>query len=281
MHTVALSGATPRPEDRACGVSASIAHAKLVAHTFDYMITEEELQCDTEKMLSLCSSAKLSFDDCLYMRNTANPEERAVIENDVYVQRSMFVHGVFAVLQITKLFGGKNDDYAIAKLLNKLFEAQPQAAWRDKLDRARIQGWQDKLASPEVSDPAQRLRTLRDKHFAHADKGTPSLDGELRSFWTDMPILLDLADEIAGAVSVDVCGQYYYHVLPESTRASSVLKRLSIHLERRHLDLVSRDEVQNLLMELPESFRIERALDRIVQFRDQKEKEFSELHEKR
>jgi len=238
------------------------------------MMTKEELREDTGKMLSLWMSAQLAFDDYKYLRNPDTEIERAVVEHDPYIQRSTYIQGVFCVLQLSKIFGGKNDDFSLRKLLNKLLNEHRGSPWSDKLALTTIKEWIAELEADPIAQSAKRLSDMRDKHFAHSDRNAPPIEDLITSFWTDAPILLAFADRVVGHISLEVCEQYYYTYGPSTAQASDILKRLTIHLQHRHLSPVSREDILGVVNTLPASFPVEEAIHRVARYRDELEQQF-------
>ena len=61
MHTVALSAASPRPDYRACGLSASIAHAKCAALPLVSLVVKGKELIPLEAMIHKLSIEDLGF----------------------------------------------------------------------------------------------------------------------------------------------------------------------------------------------------------------------------
>ena len=84
------------------------------------MKTIEELSVEINQMLSIWYSAKTYFNDNIYLLNPDTAEERDIVLNDLFLLRAKYSASVMTVLEMHKLFGGKNDDFTFEKLFNKL-----------------------------------------------------------------------------------------------------------------------------------------------------------------
>jgi hypothetical protein len=196
------------------------------------MKTLSELKKEIDRMLSISYSAELYFNDNMYLLNPDTKEEQVVAQNDLFIRRARYALGVMSILQINKLFGGKNDHFSLRKLLNTLLNNHRSSEWKEKIAVDLIKEWQAKLEELPMVECIKKINGLRNNYYAHSDRQPEALE-RLIVHTEEMKMLLKFCNEVLLKISVDVFNQYKYSVISDTQKASGILKRLSVHVVKK------------------------------------------------
>ncbi|MDP2385195.1 MAG: hypothetical protein Q8M29_02375 [Bacteroidota bacterium] len=73
------------------------------------------------------------------------------------------------VLQVC-ILSDKTEHYSIPKLLNKMVENYKTAEWGGKVNKNELNEYLDLLNATEFVNEIERIKGVRDKHYAHLDR---------------------------------------------------------------------------------------------------------------
>ena len=196
------------------------------------MKTLVELKEEIERMISISYTAEIYFNDNMYLLNPETTEEKVVAANDLFIKRARYALGVMSVIQINKLFGGDNDDFSLKKFLSKLLNNHINSEWKDKISVDLIREWQSKLIEPKMVDAIKKVKGLRDQYYAHSDRNPEEFE-KLIIKSEEMKNLLQFSNEVLLRISTDVFNQYRYAIVSDTDKASGILKRLSVYVDKK------------------------------------------------
>jgi hypothetical protein len=183
-------------------------------------------------MISIWFSAETYFNDNLYLSNPETPEEKFVVQNDLFIMRTRYMLGVMTVLQINKLFGGKNDDFSFKKFLDALLNSHEDSEWKDKISIELIKEWKKQLNEQIITNCIKKVNVLRNQYFAHSDRNPEPFENLIMKS-EEMKELLKFCEDILLKISVDVFKQYYHTETADAEKANGILKRLSVHVIKK------------------------------------------------
>ena len=155
--------------------------------TFDIIITAQQYLFDSRTILLLDTD-----------------EEDHIISPNKFMTRAYEAFWYLSVIDAHKLFGGKNDDYRIQKLINYLRDTHRNSEWKDRISLKEINSLESKLKEPEVVTKTELLNELRNQHYAHKQKSPNRYSTQIELYFEGVDFLLTVAENVCDEVNKKV-----------------------------------------------------------------------------
>ena len=164
-------------------------------------MTKSELKKYLERTLDIIRTAKQYVYDsqCILLLDTAEKDE--VIRPNKFMYRTYVALWTLAIIDTHKLFGGRNDDSRLQKLIYYLMDAYRNSDWREDITLEEIKILEAKLADPKVVAAAELLKELRSQHYAHKQRTPKRHETEVGLDFKGADFLLNVAEGLCDTIN--------------------------------------------------------------------------------
>jgi len=190
------------------------------------MKTVEELHSHLRDIFTILYRAVLFYRDAYYLNNPDSIEETVIANSSSFIKRTRYAYWFVAVIELCKLFGKKNDNFSLYKLLNILCNNFKSSEWYSIQNLQTIKDLQGKINSTEIQTLINNLHGIRDKYYAHSDKNPEKSLEEYTPEFLEVDKLIELSKQIITRIALDLCNIQFIIEHPGKRRASNILEDL-------------------------------------------------------
>ena len=147
--------------------------------TIQIILDAKELMNDSYKMLMVDSSEKFSL-----------------IKRNKFLNRVRTSFWKLAIIELTKLYGSSMDHFRLDELINEMIVNYCSAEWATNISTDELKILQDYLNSDEIKVRTEKLRNMRNQHYAHTDKAPKNNIHDIKFYFLDFAFLLRNAELI-------------------------------------------------------------------------------------
>lgn len=161
----------------------------------------EKINEDFQEIRNLVLIINWRFNTILFIKSDGAEEVTQNYEIFTHIYNSMYIS---IVLDLCKLFS-KNEDYSFNKFLQKLERHSDEIEWNHKPDENLLKGLLSELKKELETPIIKKLKTARDKFYAHLDRNRPS---DLQIFPEEIEILMYAAQGLVNRIYGPLFGQF-------------------------------------------------------------------------
>lgn len=172
-------------------------------------MTIDEIKIKLNKTISILNDSKILERDSYKIITTDSSEKFTIIDNNDFLKNITLSLWKLSIIELHKLFGGKNDNFKISKLLTDILETQEKSEWCDLITKIELENLQKKMESLETIKNIENLKYIRDKYYAHSDENPKKSIYEIKYFHESSNYLIQLADNILEQLMVKLIDKNY------------------------------------------------------------------------
>lgn len=203
----------------------------------DTMRINKELKDKLDKIIEIISDAKVLVNDSYFMLVTDTSEKFTLVSRDKFLRRVQLSFWKLAIIELTKLFGSKKDDFRLDSLINQMINNFNNSEWSAYISKDDLNKLKALLDSSETGIKKKNLREIRDEHYAHTDITPSNHIDAIKFFYDDFKYLMNRAEYIVNELMNKVFDDSAKFVTYNGEDVNNFLKQ---HLEYRKLVIISR-----------------------------------------
>lgn len=190
-----------------------------------------ELEFEIAKREAIYFTAKGFYYECRYLFLPETDEEKFILESEPFLQKARILFWSMSIIELCKLFGGKNDSFTMEKLLNTLLNNYKNSEWKNKISKEQIVEWKQKITTHEKH--IKKIRKLRDEYYSHAQRNPEVPYLELYKDNGEIEELLRFAKEVLEKLRFELLkNRYSYEMVSDYETAKSFLKKMKQYVTK-------------------------------------------------
>lgn len=160
------------------------------------MKTKQDLKEKLIYIVEIILDVKKLVNDSYRMLMADSSEKFTLISRDSFLTRVRNSFEKLAVIELTKLYGSKSDNYRLDALLNDLLSNYKNSEWTHSISKVDLDDLLSHLNDDEMHSRKVKLKELRDQHYAHRDQNPKNNVHDIRFYYSDFAYLLRVAELI-------------------------------------------------------------------------------------
>lgn len=160
-----------------------------------------EIEINIERITDIINNAKILMNDSYKMLITDSSIKFSLVNRNKFLSLSRDSFWKLGIIELAKLYGSRNDHFRLEFFLKDLIGNYNDANWRDKMELSELNSLLSNCLIQEVRNKTEKLKELRDQHYAHTDKIPSNHLTKVQFYFTDFIFLLELAEKIVEILS--------------------------------------------------------------------------------
>ncbi len=193
-------------------------------------MTINEIKIRLDKTISILNNSKILERDSYIMIMTDNSEKFTIVDNNEFLKNVRISLWKLSIIELHKLFGGKNDDFKISKLLDDISSELKKSEWRNCITENEINNIKQYLQSPETIEKIANLNDLRNQYYAHTDKKPKKNIYDIKYYYDSSNYLIQLADNILEQLMIKLIDKNFKILKYEGENATNFLEQQSEYI---------------------------------------------------
>jgi|JI10StandDraft_1071094.scaffolds.fasta_scaffold429080_4 hypothetical protein len=159
-----------------------------------------QIEKKIDKIIIIINEAKFLMNDSYKMLMTDTSAKHVIINRNKFLTRVRESFWKLAVIELAKIYGSKNDKFRLEHFLNTLIENHKKGEYKLLISKKELNSLLSFLQKEDVLEKVEKLKEVRDKHYAHTDENAKSLH-EIKFYFTDFVFLLRTAELIIESIN--------------------------------------------------------------------------------
>ena len=151
-----------------------------------------QIENKIDKIIIIINEAKFLMNDSYKMLMTDTSAKHVIINRNKFLTR--------VKESFWKLYDSKNDKFRLEHFLNTLIENHKKGEYKLLISKKELNSLLSFLQKEDVLEKVEKLKEVRDKHYAHTDENAKSLH-EIKFYFTDFVFLLRTAELIIESIN--------------------------------------------------------------------------------
>ena len=135
---------------------------------------------------------------------TDSSEKFSLISKDNFLTRVRDSFWKLAIIESTKLYGSRNDQYRIELVIDQMLFNHKYAEWKTKIPKIDLKKFQNHLNSNDVQTNMKKLKEIRNQYYAHKDENPDHNIYEIKFYYIDFAFLLRTAELIISELMIKI-----------------------------------------------------------------------------
>ena len=131
------------------------------------MKTKFELKEKLIVIVQIILDAKELMNDSYKMLMADLLKKFSLITRNKFLNRVRISFWKLAIIELTKLFGSRMDDFRLDELINEMLVNYNSGEWAANISLDELKALQNYLNNEEVKIRTDKLRKIRNQHYAH------------------------------------------------------------------------------------------------------------------
>lgn len=153
----------------------------------------EQLKKYFEELLYILNRGGQFLLDSHSLLMTESSAEFTLVNRNRFLSRVRDNFWVLSIIEFYKIYGGKNDDYRLHKLINLLKHNYSSSEWKTQITLQEIIELEALLNDNETVSRITKLHELRNQHYAHRQKNPNNNSHQIGFYAEDLNELYKLA----------------------------------------------------------------------------------------
>ena len=193
-------------------------------------MTINEVKIKLEKTISILNEAKVLERDSYRMIMTDSSEKFTIVDNNVFLKSIRISLWKLSIIELHKLYGGRNDDFRISELLKNISTVEKKSKWFDLITEVEIENMKEKIQSPETIKNIENLKEIRNQYYAHTDKNPKKNIYNIKYYHDSSYYLIQMADNILEKLMIKLVDKNYKILKYEGENATDFLNQQSEYI---------------------------------------------------
>ena len=159
-----------------------------------------QIENKIDKIIIIINEAKFLMNDSYKMLMTDTSAKHVIINRNKFLTRVKESFWKLAVIELAKIYDSKNDKFRLEHFLNTLIENHKKGEYKLLISIKELNSLLSFLQKEDVLEKVEKLKEVRDKHYAHTDENAKSLH-EIKFYFTDFVFLLRTAELIIESIN--------------------------------------------------------------------------------
>jgi hypothetical protein len=159
-----------------------------------------QIENKIDKIIIIINEAKFLMNDSYKMLMTDTSAKHVIINRNKFLTRVKESFWKLAVIELAKIYDSKNDKFRLEHFLNTLIENHKKGEYKLLISKKELNSLLSFLQKEDVLEKVEKLKEVRDKHYAHTDENAKSLH-EIKFYFTDFVFLLRTAELIIESIN--------------------------------------------------------------------------------
>jgi len=159
-----------------------------------------QIEKKIDKIIIIINEAKFLMNDSYKMLMTDTSAKHVIINRNKFLTRVKESFWKLAVIELAKIYDSKNDKFRLEHFLNTLIENHKKGEYKLLISKKELNSLLSFLQKEDVLEKVEKLKEVRDKHYAHTDENAKSLH-EIKFYFTDFVFLLRTAELIIESIN--------------------------------------------------------------------------------
>ncbi|HPN18652.1 MAG TPA: hypothetical protein PK546_03865 [Chitinophagales bacterium] len=159
-----------------------------------------QIENKIDKIIIIINEAKFLMNDSYKMLMTDTSAKHVIINRNKFLTRVRESFWKLAVIELAKIYDSKNDKFRLEHFLNTLIENHKKGEYKLLISKKELNSLLSFLQKEDVLEKVEKLKEVRDKHYAHTDENAKSLH-EIKFYFTDFVFLLRTAELIIESIN--------------------------------------------------------------------------------
>jgi hypothetical protein len=155
-----------------------------------------------------------------------NYEHDRIISRYKFLIRSRVNLWMMLVIDLHKLFGGRNDNFRLKQLLEDTLDSKDEFALNEETI-IEIKRKLDEINSSKTQDILQQMKIMRDKHYAHLDLNRNSIH-DITFYYSEADYLIKLASDTIQLLSTRILDEMKILNVFDEKSLSLILDKIRI-----------------------------------------------------
>lgn len=156
----------------------------------------QDLRNKLNKIIQILEDSKKLMNDSYRMLMAESSEKFILISRNKFLTRVRNSFWKLAVIELTKLYGSRNDYFRLDMLIDQMIFNYKNAEWSTKISKADLEILQTTLSNNEILLRKEKLKEIRNQHYAHKDQNPDHNIHDIEFYYIDFAYLIRAAELI-------------------------------------------------------------------------------------
>lgn len=166
----------------------------------------QDLRNKLNEIIQILEDSKKLMNDSYRMLMADSSEKFSLINRNKFLTRVRDSFWKLAVIELTKLYGSRNDCFRLDMLIDQMILNYENAEWSTNISKADLETLQTTLNNNEILIRKEKLKEIRDQHYAHKDQNPDHNIHDIKFYYIDLDELIRAAELIISELMLKIFG---------------------------------------------------------------------------
>ena len=188
------------------------------------MDLKEKINEKVRQIEEILTRSDTCFRYCKYLNKPEDPRENSILNKYRVLDYARVSFVIILILDLCKLFIDR-EKYSLRRILNIVIEDYNKIKFSQEINRDELELLRDNLSLPQTKEIVNKLRSLRDNHYAHLDSTRPELNDIMPTF-DEFNYLITQAGKILALLDQKLNNHSVTRFVDNMDKADNILKQL-------------------------------------------------------